>query len=211
MPSTKVISANSLSCSRGDNLLFESVSFDLIEGQCLHVTGPNGCGKTSLLRLISGINHPENGSIEWCGNNTTDNSVFFAESAYIAHKEGIKNELTAIENLRYYQQLETFRDELALDDTLAEMGILKCADLLAQQLSFGQRRRLSFARVLMSNFSLWILDEPFTGIDAAGRALIESLCVKHLENNGLIIMTHHQSLANSPLNQYRCELKLGIA
>jgi len=88
------------------------------------------------------------------------------QSAYIAHKEGLKNELTSIENLRYYQRLETGTNELALDDVLAQMGILKCADLLTQQLSFGQRQRLSFARLLIANFPLWILDEPFTGIDA---------------------------------------------
>ncbi len=211
MPNLKVISANNLSCVRGDNLLFEGVSFDVSEGQCLHVTGPNGCGKTSLLRLISGINQTETGCIKWQGANTNDNSLFLSECAYIAHKEGLKNELTAIENLRYYQQLDGINDELALDDTLAKLKILKCADLLAQQLSFGQRRRLSFARLLIAEFSLWVLDEPFTGIDTDGRELMESLCVNHLKSGGLIIMTHHQTLLDSPLNQYRSELQLGQA
>jgi len=209
MLSSTVITANNLSCTRGDNRLFESVNFELNEGQCLHVTGPNGCGKTSLLRLLCGLNTPEDGVIKWRGADILNNPKFFRQSAYIAHKEGLKNELTSIENLRYYQRLETGTNELALDDVLAQMGILKCADLLAQQLSFGQRRRLSFARLLIADFPLWILDEPFTGIDAEGRELIESLCVNHLKRSGLIIMTHHQSLVDSPLNQYRSELKLG--
>jgi len=209
MPSSKVIVAKNVSCTRGDNQLFENINFELHEGQCLHLTGPNGCGKTSLLRLISGINNAESGIITWCGENIASNSHYYAQSAYIAHKEGLKNELTAIENLRHYQQLDTLRDEYALDNVLAKMGILKCADLLAQQLSFGQRRRLSFARLLITSTPLWVLDEPFTGIDTDGRELIESLCVQHLREGGLIIMTHHQSLSESPLNQYRSELKLG--
>lgn len=211
MPSSKVISVKNLSCTRGDNQLFDAVNFDVSEGQCLHVTGPNGCGKTSLLRLIAGINFVEGGQIDWNQSNATNNAEFYAKSAYIAHKEGLKNELTAIENLRYYQYLDGGNDEVALDDILEKMGILQCADLLAQQLSFGQRRRLSFARLLLADFTLWILDEPFTGIDQSGRELIESLCVKHLQKGGLIIMTHHQSLVDSPLNQYRSELKLGRA
>jgi heme exporter protein A len=209
MPNTAVISAKQLSCTRGDNLLFQDVSLSVQGGQCLHVTGPNGCGKTSLLRLISGINPAEEGEIKWRGIDTANNLQYFSECAYIAHKEGLKSELTAIENLRYYQHLDGSKNEVALDDALEKMDILGCADLAAQQLSFGQRRRLSFARLLMADFPLWILDEPFTGIDSAGRELIESLCVAHLKEGGLIIMTHHQSLINSPLNQYRSELKLG--
>ena len=209
MPNSRVISAKNLSCVRGESALFDDVNFELSDGQCLHVTGPNGCGKTSLLRLISGINYSESGHIKWQGSEINNNALFRAECSYIAHKDGLKNELTAIENLRYYQNLDGPNNELALDDALARMGILKCADLLAQQLSFGQRRRLAFARLLITQFPLWILDEPFTGIDTNGRELIESLCVDHLESGGLIIMTHHQSLIDSRLNQYRSELKLG--
>ena len=209
MANSPALSAQNLCCLRGDNQLFSDVSFNIASGQCLHVTGPNGCGKTSLLRILSGINTPESGEVLWQDKSAFDNSEFLAQSAYIAHKEGLKNELTAIENLRYYQQLDAKSDEAALDRLLAKMGILQCADLLAQNLSFGQRRRLSFARLLIADFSLWILDEPFTGIDVDGRILIESLCVEHLDNGGAIIMTHHQSLKDSPLNQYRSELALG--
>jgi len=98
--------------------------------------------------------------------------------------------------------------EDALDAALDRLKILDCADRITQHLSFGQRRRLAFARLLLADFSLWILDEPFTGIDKSGHKLVEAVCVEHLQHNGLIIMTHHQSLDDSVLNDYRKELAL---
>lgn len=208
MFSPQAIKASTLSCIRGENTLFSGLGLSVSNGDCLHVTGPNGSGKTSLLRIIAGLNTPDSGQVTWNDSSISNNTDFFQKCAYIAHKDGLKNELTAIENLRYYQQLDGIADEDALDDALSEMGLLSRADLAAQKLSFGQRRRLAFARLLISEFPIWILDEPFTGIDADGRELIESLCVTHLQQQGLIIMTHHQSLKDSALDGYRKELEL---
>jgi heme exporter protein A len=204
----QLIEASNLSCIRGENTLFSGLDFSVNNAECLHVTGPNGSGKTSLLRIIAGLNTADSGDVYWNKSNITSNFDFHQKCAYIAHKDGLKNELTAIENLRYYQHLEGARDEELLDDALEKMGLLIRADLAVQKLSFGQRRRLALARLLISEFPIWILDEPFTGIDANGRSLIESLCVSHLHNNGMILMTHHQSLNDSGLAKFRKELVL---
>ena len=202
------LKVSGLYCRRGERTLFENLSFTANPHDCLHVTGANGSGKTSLLRLICGISRISDGSLNWNDEDISQNTGFFADLAYIGHKDGLKNELTAVENLEFYQSLETAPDSARIDQVLKQMGILQCADLATFQLSFGQRRRLAFARLLLSEYPLWVLDEPFTGIDQAGRSLIETLCVNHLTSNGLIILTNHQSLQDSPVAAYLKEVAL---
>ena len=218
------LTIENLVCSRGDRTLFVDLNAQLSEKQCLHVIGSNGSGKTSLLRILTGLAPAESGQVLWNQSKINNNSDYLSSHAFIAHKDALKNELTAIENLRFYQRLnlsdQTNSDqannaakskselESQLDDCLDQLEILHCADLLAQQLSFGQRRRLAFARLLLKPYKIWILDEPFTGIDARGRELIEALLKNHLENDGMIILTHHQSLQQSCLQDYLSELHL---
>lgn len=205
---TALLSIQDVSCVRGDRLLFENLNLTIRSGQCFHLTGPNGAGKTSLLRIICGLLPPDSGLITWQGASIGSNQGFAKQSFYLAHKDALKSELTAIENLRFIQLLEGQVDEDSLDDALARMQILNCADLPVQALSFGQRRRLAFAKLLLVKRNLWILDEPLTGIDKSGRTLIESLCIDHLERNGSILLTHHQTLGSTPLTAYLQEYKI---
>jgi heme exporter protein A len=193
---------------RGERSLFQNLDFELEGGQCLHVLGANGSGKTSLLRIISGLSHPTDGKVFWQQKSINNHPDFLKQIAYLGHRDGIKNQLTAFENLSFYQRLEGIIDEELVDLHLAHMGILDCADLSANKLSFGQRRRLAFARLLMPLFKLWILDEPFTGIDAQGRVLIEDVCLNHLQSGGMIVLTNHQSLRSSALSAHLIELEL---
>lgn len=205
---TPYFQASNLSCVRGERSLFTDLSFNLDAGHCLHVIGPNGSGKTSLLRILVGLSQAESGRVFYQGETISSNPGYFSQCAYIGHKDGIKDELTAFENLRFYHQLENHNDEELVDDQLAKMGILECADLTANKLSFGQRRRLAFAKLLLGQFKLWVLDEPFTGIDHQGRELIEDICLSHLSTEGAIILTNHQSLAASQFADRLLELQL---
>lgn len=210
MSHSNTLSINDLRCTRGERALFSGLNALVSSGQCLHITGANGSGKTSLLRILSGLNRPEHGSVMWGQEDINANPEFLAACAFVGHKDGLKNELTAIENLRFSQQLNDTLNEDKLDDCLIRMRILPCADLYAHQLSFGQRRRLALAALLLKPYKLWILDEPLTGIDIEGRELIEQLFVEHLKQQGMIILTHHQSLQHSALDHYLQELHLGL-
>lgn len=208
MSSQNKLSIIQLDCVRGEKVLFRSLSSSVESGQCLHVTGANGSGKTTLLRMMCGLNQPEAGRIEWNGATINANPTYADSCAYIGHKDGLKDELTAVENLRFQQRLDSSLDEDKLDRCLQTMQILRCADLPALKLSFGQRRRLAFAKLVLRSYDLWILDEPFTGIDIEGRSLIEGLCQQYMDNGGIIVLTHHQGLEATALGPYLAPLEL---
>ena len=210
MANRNTLTVNNLHCTRGDRRLFNGISIDVSSGQCLHIIGANGCGKSSLLRILSGLNTPDDGTVLWNESSIKANQQYLRDSAFIGHKDALKNELSAIENLRFNQQLnaQSSKDENQLDDCLSQMQILQCADLTAQQLSFGQRRRLTFANLLLRPFKIWILDEPFTGIDKNGRGIIENICLEHLKAGGIIVLTHHQRLTESTLRDFLIEFEL---
>lgn len=206
--SPTLLEIKDLSCLRGDNLLFENLHFQVTEKQLVRIAGANGSGKTSLLKIICGLNEAESGQVLWRDTHTQKSESYQHELGYIGHRDGLKNQLTAYENISFYQQLHSQKDESLLDEYLHKLDILHCADRAVYKLSFGQRRRLAVARLLASNKKLWILDEPFTGIDVTGRKLIESICAEHLDNNGLIVMTNHGSLKGTALNQYAEKVSL---
>lgn len=186
-----------LVCERGERLLFRNLSFELREGETLLVQGGNGRGKTSLLRILCGLSAPAAGSVHWCGYPISGtHEQYGREMAYIGHANGIKDDLTPLENLRLAAALGG-RDldmETAMG-ALAQLGLSRCMDLPARVLSFGQRRRVALAGLLTAGALLWILDEPLTGLDVDGVAMVEQMIRGHVAAGGMAIMTTHQALA----------------
>ena len=198
MPDTGTsISVHNLRCTRGERELFSSMNFSLHQGEALLIQGGNGQGKTSLLRLLTGLSRPAHGEVRWCGaplDATTE--TYHREMAYVGHLNGIKDDLTPIENLRLAARLAgRMLDEERAEEKLRQLGLGRCLDLPCRVLSFGQRRRVALANLLCSEARLWILDEPLTGLDVHGVALIESLLKAHLENGGMAVLTTHQPLS----------------
>ncbi len=184
--------AKDLSCIRDDRVLFSGLSFTLHPQQVVLLEGKNGCGKTSLLRIICGFREADAGSIFWCGNPIKDTD-FFARMAYVGHLDGIKKELTVLENLKMALALSA-PGRYGIDEALAKVQLHGYDDTWVQSLSAGQKRRLSLARLLMTDKLLWVLDEPFTSIDKDGIRLVESLMHEHLTEGGMIILTSHHDL-----------------
>jgi len=180
---------------RGEKHLLKGVSFALFAGQLLQVVGPNGVGKTSLLRCVAGLLPTESGDIVWRGRQLpAERDDFHQQLAYLAHVNGLKTDLTALENLYYGVAVrrEVSKDEL--HETLQLLQISACADLPVRALSAGQKRRVALARIMLTRAALWVLDEPITNLDAAGIALFESRIADHIKNGGMVLTAAHQLL-----------------
>jgi heme exporter protein A len=180
---------------RGEKHLLRGVSFALYSGELLQVVGPNGVGKTSLLRCVAGLLPTESGEIAWQGQQLPDGrDEFHRELAYLAHVNGLKADLTALENLQFGVSVRRAVTTEELRETLRLLHVEACADLPVRALSAGQKRRVALARIMLTRASLWILDEPITNLDKAGIALFETRIAEHMRSGGMILTAAHQLL-----------------
>ncbi len=191
-----ILSVHDLACARGERLLFKGMNFSLKAGALLLVQGGNGQGKTSLLRLLTGLARPEAGEVRWCGEQIGRVSeVYHAAMCYLGHANGVKDDLDPLENLRFSDGLHGRAfDRSRAVATLEQLGLTRCLDLPCRVLSFGQRRRVALAALLLAGATLWILDEPLTGLDVHAVALMEGLIREHLKSGGMVVATTHQAL-----------------
>jgi heme exporter protein A len=185
-----------LTCVRGTRRLFRDLNFSAQPGDLIELRGPNGSGKTSLLRILCGLATPAAGEVKW--KNKTIHALgeeYSAEVVYIGHQNAVKDELTAIENLRISSAVagNPFKETEARK-ILARVGLARQQDLPARALSAGQRRRLAMTRLLTSNATLWILDEVLTSLDDAAVSLSQDFIGEHLKSGGVAIVATHQDL-----------------
>lgn len=190
-----MLEATQLACMRGDRLLFSEVGLRVEPGGLLHVRGPNGSGKSSLLRMLCGLVLPEAGEITWAGKSIRNNEDYFHSLTYLGHLNGIKEELSGIENLRIACGLAGFDvDEDAALEAFEKIGLEGREHLPVKVLSQGQRRRVMLARLLVAETPLWILDEPLVALDTDAIGFMRSLFELHIEKGGMMILTTHQEL-----------------
>jgi heme exporter protein A len=195
MNMSNALSVEKVHVWRGDRHVLQGVSAQIQPQELLHISGPNGTGKTTLLRVVSGLLRPEQGSVTWLGQSIAAvRTDYQAALAYASHEPALKGDLTALENLRFAVGLKRRVTADELRAALARTGVGACADLPARVLSAGQRRRVAMARVLAMRATVWLLDEPYTNLDAAGSELISELLQTHVAGGGLALVVAHQEL-----------------
>ena len=190
-----MLNARSITCVRGDRLLFQDLSLQLHPGEACQIQGGNGVGKTTLLRVLCGLSLPESGEVFWnAAPIREDPEKFQSDLIYIGHSNGIKLDLTPKENLAFALTLHSGTTDVSIDEALDRVGLSGSQHLLCRVLSAGQRRRVAIARLYLSRAPLWVLDEPLGTIDAAGVKAIENVIETHLGQGGMTVFTTHQPL-----------------
>lgn len=202
------LEAMALACERDGRQLFEGLSLSVRGGDMLKISGPNGAGKTSLLRLLSGLMAPTAGQVRFNGQPLPDAArVLAARLLWLGHAPALKPSLTPQENLAWLCALNVPAGVAAIDAALAQVGLRGYEDQPCQRLSAGQLRRVALARLYLEPAPLWLLDEPFTALDAASMAALEGRLAEHCEEGGAVVFTSHHELARRPAG-YR-DLLLG--
>jgi len=191
-----MLEAKNLTCVRGTRRLFKDLNFSTTAGELVELRGPNGSGKTSLLRILCGLATPAAGEVHWQGQNIRSlGEEYSAVVAYLGHQNAIKDELSAMENLRISNACAgKLLSPSEAQETLKRVGLSQQQNLPARVLSAGQRRRLAMTRLLTGGARLWILDEVLTSLDDTAINLSREFITEHLKNGGMAIVATHQDL-----------------
>jgi heme exporter protein A len=212
--------AEELACRRGERIVFVGVSFRLAPGGALVLTGANGSGKSSLLRLVAGLLMPAGGHLSWGTTPfTADLATHHSRLHYVSHQDGLKPAMTPREMLAFWAALRGRRlprATAALDEALAAFALDAIADWPCRWLSAGQRRRVALARLLTAPAALWLLDEPTTALDGSGQAQLEAAIGAHRAAGGMAMIATHTPMtladaANLELEDFAPRLDLDPA
>jgi len=188
-----MLTVNNLSFFKDDKKIFSNLGFSLGIGSALIINGRNGCGKSSLLKIIAGISKAKQGEILWGGNNIENfRDDFNGDSQFLGHKNFLKPELTVVENLKFYAKLSDTK--AALSSALSFFQLTNLADEKVRTLSAGWQKRVMLAKLLCCPATVWILDEPSNNLDKAGREMLHGLIKTRIKEDGLVIMATHDEM-----------------
>ncbi|MBH43864.1 MAG: heme ABC exporter ATP-binding protein CcmA [Gammaproteobacteria bacterium] len=189
------IKLENVTFKRNDRQIFSNISLDIGQAQIVNIFGPNGSGKTSLLRNIVGLSEPYSGTIKNKFQNDLNSEIIF-----LGHKLGLKKDLTVDENLIFTQEFYNLYDKDKINYALTKFKISKTRYTPVKYLSQGQQKIIGLLKMLIVPFSIWIIDEPYTSLDTSASEILDSVMEEHTYKKGAIIMTNHIALENKRFN-----------
>lgn len=201
------LDGRALSCERGGRVLFQNLGFSVGSGQAMIIQGSNGAGKTSLLRIITGLSQAVDGAVTWNNQNIGSIAEEYQQSLlYIGHLAAVKRELTVRENLQLLLRFWPQQGNCSVAELAEQVGLRQRLSVTCARLSAGQQRRVSLARLFISTQKLWVLDEPLTAIDVDFIDVVEQRLKSHLKSGGMAILTTHRGIDLGEMHSFNLDL-----
>lgn len=202
------LTLEALTGERGLAPVFSALDLRIQDGELIQIVGANGSGKSTLLRIIAGLMDPESGSVHWQAEDIhgAGRALFQADCFYLGHKNAVAEDLTAIENLEYFLKVRGVKGKCRCGEALEAVAYSASLRAIAGKTSAGQKQRIALAKLLLVDVKVWLLDEPFTSLDAQGKSIVENLLYQHCRSGGIALVATHQSINIDP--QYMRQITL---
>ena len=186
-----ILNLKGISVEKNDVCILEDINLEIKQGDFLNIYGSNGAGKTTLLKLLSGLTEPSAGDIKF------NNDDFMDKVFILGHKNGIKLNLTVLENLQF---ISNDRDIKKIKSVIEKYELTSKMNTLAKYLSHGQQKRVALMKAMINDYDVWLLDEPYSGLDQTGEEILDNILVDHIKNCGVVVITNHKEIKKEKVN-----------
>ncbi len=186
-----ILNLKGISVEKNDVCILEDINLEIKQGDFLNIYGSNGAGKTTLLKLLSGLTEPSAGEIKF------NNDDFMDKVFILGHKNGIKLNLTVLENLQF---ISNNQDIKKIKSVIEKYELTSKMNTLAKYLSHGQQKRVALMKAMINDYDVWLLDEPYSGLDQAGEEILDKILVDHIKNSGVAVITNHKEIKKEKIN-----------
>ena len=186
-----ILNLKGISVEKNDVCILEDINLEIKQGDFLNIYGSNGAGKTTLLKLLSGLTEPTAGEIKF------NNDDFMDKVFILGHKNGIKLNLTVLENLQF---ISNNQDIKKIKSIIEKYELTSKMNILTKYLSHGQQKRVALMKAMINDYDVWLLDEPYSGLDQAGEEILDNILVDHIKNSGVAVITNHKEIKKEKVN-----------
>ena len=186
-----ILNLKGISVEKNDVCILEDINLEIKQGDFLNIYGSNGAGKTTLLKLLSGLTEPTAGEIKF------NNDDFMDKVFILGHKNGIKLNLTVLENLQF---ISNNQDIKKIKSVIEKYELTSKMNTLAKYLSHGQQKRVALMKAMINDYDIWLLDEPYSGLDQAGEEILDKILINHIKNSGAVVITNHKEIKKEKIN-----------